>query len=401
MFWRIKEKEGNLLLVAFFFYLIIFLGFLGLTEKEVLAAQNTVKMGDFEGKPGSVVTVPVIIENANVMAGAQFDLNYDPAVVETTKVEKGALVKDFLIEANLNEAKNGKVTIGLVGTKGVTGNGTLVVVTFKLGDKEGETNLDLKNVELNDEKGNPLATIATPGKIKIKGAVQLPPKKDEEVKKEPEKVKEPEKKPEKVEPEKKEQPKEETTDEFFLDKAIDVPIAYWAREYIEKLLQQDIISGYPDKTFRPNNSISRAEFTKLLVKALKLESSEKAASTFTDVYSQDWFFSYVQAVAEANLVKGAESKFLPHAFITRQELAVILVRALDKEEKALEKAKETLPFQDAGEVAPWAKGHIALAVEEGLLKGYPDNTFAPVKKASRAEACAIVYHLMEAKKCKP
>ncbi|GAB6275134.1 MAG: hypothetical protein STSR0004_19990 [Peptococcaceae bacterium] len=399
MFWQIKGKRGIFYPLVIFLSLLILAGFMGLKEKEVLAAQNTVKMGDFEGKPGSVVTVPVIIENANGMAGAQFDLSYDPKVAVAKAVEKGDLVKDFILTTNLEGAANGLVRTALAGAQGVTGNGTLVVVKFQLQDK-GVTTVEIKNVELNDEKGNPLVPSILPGKISIKSAGQITPPKDEEVKKEPEKVKEPEKKPEKVEPEKKEEPKKEA-DEFFLDKAIDVPIVYWAREYIEKLLQQDIISGYPDKTFRPNNSISRAEFTKLLVKALKLESSEKAASTFIDVYSQDWFFSYVQAAADANLVKGAEGKFLPHAFITRQEMAVILIRALDKEEKALEKAKETLSFQDAGEIAPWAKGQVALAVEEGLLKGYPDNTFAPGKKASRAEACAIVYHLMEAKKCKP
>jgi len=139
--------------------------------------QATVVVEEKEGQPGEELKVAVsvelveLVENANDgMAGAQFDLSYDPKVAVATAVEKGDLVKDFIIVANLDEADNGKVTIALAGTEGVTGKGTLVVVTFKLGDKEGETDLELQNVELNDEDGKLINSETKDGKIVIKAA---------------------------------------------------------------------------------------------------------------------------------------------------------------------------------------------------------------------------------------
>ena len=129
-----------------------------------------VKVETKEGQPGEELKVPITIQNANGMAGAQFDLNYKPEVAVATAVEIGDLVKDFMLAANLNEAANGKVRIGLVGAKGVTGNGTLVVVTFKLSDKDGNTYVDLKDVELNDENGIITYPQTKNGKIEIKAA---------------------------------------------------------------------------------------------------------------------------------------------------------------------------------------------------------------------------------------
>ena len=129
-----------------------------------------VKVEKREGQPRAEIKVPITIQNAKGMAGAQFDLNYKPEVAVATAVEIGDLVKDFMLAANLIEAENGKVTIGLVGANGVNGNGTLVVVTFKLSDKEGNTYVDLKDVELNDENGKITYPPTINGEIVIKAA---------------------------------------------------------------------------------------------------------------------------------------------------------------------------------------------------------------------------------------
>ncbi|GAB6275133.1 MAG: hypothetical protein STSR0004_19980 [Peptococcaceae bacterium] len=130
--------------------------------------KTIVEAGKKCGPPGAEIKVPITIQNANGMAGAQFDLNYKPEVAVATAVEIGDLVKDFMLAANLSEAANGKVRIGLVGAKGVTGNGTLVVVTFKLTGKMGDkTPLKILNLELNDEKGNPIKAAVKDGEVGI------------------------------------------------------------------------------------------------------------------------------------------------------------------------------------------------------------------------------------------
>ncbi|GAB6275132.1 MAG: hypothetical protein STSR0004_19970 [Peptococcaceae bacterium] len=134
-------------------------------------SQDTiVKVETKEGKPGEELKVPITIQNAIGMAGAQFDLSYKSEVAVATAVEKGELVKDFFLIANLDEAKNGLVKIALAGSEGVNGNGTLVVVTFKLSDKDGNTYVDLKDVELNDENGDITKPKTINGKIEIKAA---------------------------------------------------------------------------------------------------------------------------------------------------------------------------------------------------------------------------------------
>ena len=130
--------------------------------------ETVVEAGKKCGPPGAEIKVPITIQNANGMAGAQFDLSYDPKVAVATAVEKGDLVKDFILTPNLNEAANGLVRIALAGTNGVQGDGTLVVVTFKLTGKMGDkTPLKILNLELNDEKGNPIKAAVKDGEVGI------------------------------------------------------------------------------------------------------------------------------------------------------------------------------------------------------------------------------------------
>jgi len=129
---------------------------------------TVVEAGKKCGPPGAEIKVPITIQNANGMAGAQFDLSYNPNVAVATAVEIGHLVKDFMLAANLSEADKGNVRIGLVGTNGVTGNGTLVVVTFKIKGKMGDkTPLKILNLELNDEKGEPIKAAVKDGEVGV------------------------------------------------------------------------------------------------------------------------------------------------------------------------------------------------------------------------------------------
>jgi len=170
----------------------------------------------------------------------------------------------------------------------------------------------------------------------------------------------------------------------------DLTKEHWAYECIITLCAKGIIAGYPDKTFRPGKNITRAEFTKLIAGALGLAKEMPGKPTFTDVQAANWHYDYVEAAAKAGLIKGYKGEFRPNDQITRQEMVAIMIRAAGKESEALAKAQEKIELADEAQISSWARGYVALAVESGLIEGYPDKTFGPMKNTTRAEAAVII-----------
>jgi|GEM_PF-2659526 len=163
---------------------------------------------------------------------------------------------------------------------------------------------------------------------------------------------------------------------------------HWAEEAIIKLVNMGVITGFKDSTFRPNQQITRAEFVAIIVKALKLESDQ--ATQFVDTENH-WAQDYISIAAALGIVNGKQnSKFDPNAAITRQEMAVIFARILDKE------AGSTSTFKDQDIIAPWAINAVVTMLEAGLMNGYEDGTFRPTATATRAEAVTVIVRLLVA-----
>ncbi|HBV98286.1 MAG TPA: hypothetical protein DEF36_14765 [Desulfotomaculum sp.] len=180
----------------------------------------------------------------------------------------------------------------------------------------------------------------------------------------------------------------------------DVPNTYWASDVIAGLIQKGIIGGYVKGQFKPENRITRAEFTRLLTKAIKLADESPAWPSYNDVDPGAWYFGSVEAAAKAGLIMGYEnSVFRPEYPITRQEMAVVLVRAMNMglEGQADAGPEENTGFVDDQNIASWAREYVVIAVDQGLVGGYPDNTFRPDDNATRAEACAMIYKLLQKK----
>ncbi|MHB8157490.1 MAG: S-layer homology domain-containing protein, partial [Desulfocucumaceae bacterium] len=174
----------------------------------------------------------------------------------------------------------------------------------------------------------------------------------------------------------------------------DVPDSHWAHAMIAELSGKGIIGGYPSGDFMPENNITRAEFTRVLTKAINL-ADQAAGSTYSDVTPGAWYLGCVEAAAKAGLIKGYENgDFRPDANITRQEMAVVLVRAMGLESQAKAKGEEKTAFADDQSIAAWARGFVVTAVGQNLVGGYPDNTFGPDNNATRAEACAMIYKML-------
>ena len=138
----------------------------------------------------------------------------------------------------------------------------------------------------------------------------------------------------------------------------DVPTSFWAYGDIESLSGLGYISGYPDGSFKPGNTITRAEFVSILAKVLKLATYNPAAPDFSDVAQGDWFYGSVEEAVYAGIVKGYGSTFKPDDPITREEMAVILVNALNEQDQAKssmnpERPLRTMPASPPGRGGSW------------------------------------------------
>ncbi|OPX86472.1 MAG: Endoglucanase precursor [Pelotomaculum sp. PtaB.Bin104] len=162
---------------------------------------------------------------------------------------------------------------------------------------------------------------------------------------------------------------------------------HWAYDNINNLVAQGCISGYPDGSFKPDSTITRAEFATVLVKAFKLENNEGKAFNDTAVH---WAKDYIATAASNGLVNGYEDgTFGPDDLITREQMAVMIVKAAK-----LAPAAEVPQFADSGSISAWARNAIATATENGIMRGYSDNTVRPGGSATRAEAVTVIINAL-------
>ncbi|WP_192868201.1 S-layer homology domain-containing protein [Calderihabitans maritimus] len=172
--------------------------------------------------------------------------------------------------------------------------------------------------------------------------------------------------------------------------------SHWARGDIETLVERGVVSGYPDGSFRPEKNTTRAEFTKMLVAALDLEARDGAILSFADEVP-DWARSYVATAVEKGLVAGYEDHtFRADAYITRAEIAAVLVRSMKYKEGISSGAvKAVVSFSDESDIPDWAKESVHAAVRYGIVTGYPDGSFGPFRNATRAETAAMIRRFLE------
>lgn len=179
-------------------------------------------------------------------------------------------------------------------------------------------------------------------------------------------------------------------------KSFDDIKGHWAKSDIELLASKLVVSGATDTGFAPEANITRAEFATLLVRALALTSNTGAAS-FNDVGATDWFAGAVGAAVKAKLVSGFEDgSFQPNAPITREQMAVMVAKALSAAGKTVEGQGELLnKFNDNTEISSWAKASVSQTVKAGIISGMTDSTFVPSANASRAQAVVMLKRLMQ------
>jgi|GEM_PF-2272118 len=161
---------------------------------------------------------------------------------------------------------------------------------------------------------------------------------------------------------------------------------HWADSAVSYMVGKKILNGYEDGTFRPDRTVSRVEYVKMLDETFGL--TETAAISYRDVADADWFYLYVQKAAAQGYLLNYGSQLNPNGALSRQEAAALLVRylALDPAKKA---ASST--YADYSSISVNYRDYVLQATAAGLFKGYEDNTFRPNNTLTRAEALTILY----------
>lgn len=154
----------------------------------------------------------------------------------------------------------------------------------------------------------------------------------------------------------------------------------WAESQITKWIDKGFIHGYEDGSFKPNNTITRAEFFSLVNRSYGF--IETASVSFKDVTSSNWAYAEVSKAVKAGYIKGYRDGTIgANKPISRQEVAVIISDLLDLSNEA----NTGEHFMDSSVIASWAKNSVDATVAKGILQGY-DNNFNPNKPITRAEA---------------
>lgn len=173
--------------------------------------------------------------------------------------------------------------------------------------------------------------------------------------------------------------------------------SHWAKNMIELLASKLIVQGVSEDRFAPENTMTRAEFTALLVRSLGLTPVKNNDATYSDVSSSDWYYGEIEAAVKAGLVSGkGEGKFGPNDILTREQAAVMTAAALKFAGKSGTGTTTANEFKDAAQISGWAKNAIGELQISGIVSGMPNGKFEPQKKLNRAEAVSILNRFLKA-----
>ncbi len=175
----------------------------------------------------------------------------------------------------------------------------------------------------------------------------------------------------------------------------------WAKNDIELLSSKMLVNGKSANSFEPNCSITRAEFATLLVRALGLEEGVLQEGQFKDVDVNAWYAGAVATAVAENIITGYDGQlFKPTNNITREEIAVMIVRAarvagIENNLSDAEQETYLARFGDQQSISPWAEKNVALAAKAGIINGMSNGDFSPRTNADRAQSAVMLKRFLE------
>ncbi len=174
----------------------------------------------------------------------------------------------------------------------------------------------------------------------------------------------------------------------------DVDKDYWAFEYIEEMVSRGVLSGYPNGKFYPNDYVTRAQFAKIMTIAAGLKVPTNLTTTsYNDVSLDDWYAPYIETARFylSGYRSGNSLLYLPNDNALREDIAVALVKLKGYDTTVYDASMVKTMFKDYQSISDGAKKYVALAVENGLISGYEDDTFRGQNGITRAEAATLLW----------
>lgn len=165
---------------------------------------------------------------------------------------------------------------------------------------------------------------------------------------------------------------------------------HWAENSINTLSKINVIEGYSDGSFKPNNNMTRAELVTVVNRLLK--NSNVSNKYIPDNNENEWFYNEIRKGIASGIIEGNSSGYVkPNDFVTREEAILILQRAFceNTDSNAISN------FSDSNKVSSWAKDSFNTFLNKGYVTGYKDNTIKPKSKITRAELITIINRIFE------
>ncbi|HEY9889412.1 MAG TPA: S-layer homology domain-containing protein, partial [Candidatus Obscuribacterales bacterium] len=177
---------------------------------------------------------------------------------------------------------------------------------------------------------------------------------------------------------------------------VDVGANYWARPYIERLAAEQIIAGFPDGTFKPDQPVTRAQFAAIVRQAFD-QNRARSAPSFGDVSSTYWANEAIaDAYAQGFMSGYPDNTFKPEQQIPRVQVIVALANGLGIRTGAGGTQSLSL-YQDSAQIPEYAQGPVAAATENEMVVNYPSvSQLRPQQIATRADVAAFIYQALVA-----
>ncbi|XID94941.1 S-layer homology domain-containing protein [Paenibacillaceae bacterium WGS1546] len=166
---------------------------------------------------------------------------------------------------------------------------------------------------------------------------------------------------------------------------------HWAEAGIRQAVEKGIVAGYPDGSFRPNRTVTRAEFVVMLMRALKWQGEEDELAFVDSSKIPAWARQSLAQAVKAGIIRGyTDGRVNPTAEITRAEMAVMVAAAIGLPNEG----NEPTGFADDRDIPVWAKTAIAYMKQSSIVQGDGANRFMPQDHAARAEAVTLLLNML-------
>ncbi len=176
----------------------------------------------------------------------------------------------------------------------------------------------------------------------------------------------------------------------------DISISHWAKFAVDVLASKGVLKGISESAFKPEQTVTRADFALWLVSSLGL--SATGENSFADVLPSDSFYEGLMTAKKLGIINGqADGLYYPHDSLSRQDMFVMTARALKAAgvwKSSTVTSSDLDYFTDLNQISSYAADDITKLVAAGLIKGDAQQQLKPAAQSTRAEAAMLIYRIL-------